>query len=229
MKIKKSTEELVEETFEEFYDTVDRYGRGLGINSDVDTGRYIYQTLLGSLASYRLQYSVCINIRSEFSKYLTEKYKVEFHEDISKDIYYITFRRILSNSTTSNEIEFLIDKKLSEFLPGYLNKNPSYIDSYLLQVRDLCREYRCKKICNKHVKGKEEFYNIIKFNNKNSSIATNKLIGLPCNSREVRHFYNEVVSLEAPLGNLVEVVLKGSFNYSVYKLFLTIERMNKPF
>jgi hypothetical protein len=96
-------------------------------------------------------------------------------------------------------------------------------------VRDLCRKYRCKKICNKHVKGKEEFYNIIKFNNKNSSIATNKLIGLPCNSREVRHFYNEVKSLDAPLGNLVEVVLKGSFNYSVYKLFLTIERMNKPF
>ena len=114
-------------------------------------------------------------------------------------------------------------------MPEYLNKNPHYINNYLLQVRDLCREYRCKKICNKYVNDKEEFYNIIKFNNKNSSIATNKLIGLPANSREVRHFYNEVKSLDAPLGNLVEVVLKGSFNYSVYKLFLTIERMNKPF
>ena len=37
MEIKKSIEELVEETFEEFYKTVDRYGRGLRIISDTNT------------------------------------------------------------------------------------------------------------------------------------------------------------------------------------------------
>lgn len=222
MEIKKSIEELVEETFEEFYDTVDRYGRGLRIISDTNTtGRYIYQTLLDKVIRSG-------SISFEFSKYLTEKYKVDFSKDNTKDIYYRAFKRLMSDKTY-NEIGFLIDKELSEFLPEYLNKNPHYINNYLLQVRDLCREYRCKKICNKYVNDKEEFYNIIKFNNKNSSIATNKLIGLPANSREVRHFYNEVKSLDASLGNLVEVVLKGSFNYSVYKLFLTIERMNKPF
>lgn len=222
MEIKKSIEELVEETFEEFYDTVDRYGRGLRIISDTNTtGRYIYQTLLDKVIRSG-------SISFEFSKYLTEKYKVDFSKDNTNDIYYRAFKRLMSDKTY-NEIGFLIDKELSEFLPEYLNKNPHYINNYLLQVRDLCREYRCKKICNKYVNDKEEFYNIIKFNNKNSSIATNKLIGLPANSREVRHFYNEVKSLDASLGNLVEVVLKGSFNYSVYKLFLTIERMNKPF
>lgn len=224
MEIKKSIEELVEETFEEFYDTVDRYGRGLRIISDTNTtGRYIYQTLLDKVIHSG-------SISFEFSKYLTEKYKVDFSKDNTNDIYYRAFKRLMSDKTYNEIIiGFLIDKELSEFLPEYLNKNPHYINNYLLQVRDLCREYRCKKICNKYVNGKEEFYNIIKFNNKNSSIATNKLIGLPANSREVRHFYNEVKSLDAPLGNLVEVVLKGSFNYSVYKLFLTIERMNKPF
>lgn len=224
MEIKKSIEELVEETFEEFYDTVDRYGRGLRIISDTNTtGRYIYQTLLDKVIRSG-------SISFEFSKYLTEKYKVDFSKDNTNDIYYRAFKRLMSDKTYNEIIiGFLIDKELSEFLPEYLNKNPHYINNYLLQVRDLCREYRCKKICNKYVNGKEEFYNIIKFNNKNSSIATNKLIGLPANSREVRHFYNEVKSLDAPLGNLVEVVLKGSFNYSVYKLFLTIERMNKPF
>lgn len=224
MEIKKSIEELVEETFEEFYDTVDRYGRGLRIISDTNTtGRYIYQTLLDKVIRSG-------SISFEFSKYLTEKYKVDFSKDNTNDIYYRAFKRLMSDKTYNEIIiGFLIDKELSEFLPEYLNKNPHYINNYLLQVRDLCREYRCKKICNKYVNDKEEFYNIIKFNNKNSSIATNKLIGLPANSREVRHFYNEVKSLDAPLGNLVEVVLKGSFNYSVYKLFLTIERMNKPF
>lgn len=224
MEIKKSIEELVEETFEEFYDTVDRYGRGLRIISYTNTtGRYIYQTLLDTVIHSG-------SISFEFSKYLTEKYKVDFSKDNTKDIYYRAFKRLMSDKTYNEIIiGFLIDKELSEFLPEYLNKNPHYINNYLLQVRDLCREYRCKKICNKYVNDKEEFYNIIKFNNKNSSIATNKLIGLPANSREVRHFYNEVKSLDASLGNLVEVVLKGSFNYSVYKLFLTIERMNKPF
>lgn len=222
MEIKKSIEELVEETFEEFYKTVDRYGRGLRIISDTNTtGRYIYQTLLDTVIHSG-------SISFEFSKYLTEKYKVDFSKDNTKDIYYRAFKRLMSDKTY-NEIGFLIDKELSEFLPEYLNKNPHYINNYLLQVRDLCREYRCKKICNKYVNDKEEFYNIIKFNNKNSSIATNKLIGLPANSREVRYFYNEVKSLDASLGSLVEVVLKGSFNYSVYKLFLIIERMNKPF
>lgn len=229
MEIKKSIEELVEETFEEFYETVDRYGRGLNIISNLNTGRYIYQTLLDASVCSRTLYLISSDsIQFEFSKYLTEKYKVDFSKDNTKDIYYRAFKRLMSDKTY-NEIGFLIDKELSEFLPEYLNKNPHYINYYFLQVRDLCREYRCKKICNKYVNGKEEFYNIIKFNNKNSSIATNKLIGLPANSREVRHFYNEVKSLDASLGNLVEVVLKGSFNYSVYKLFLTIERMNKPF
>lgn len=137
MEIKKSIEELVEETFEEFYDTVDRYGRGLRIISDTNTtGRYIYQTLLDKVIRSG-------SISFEFSKYLTEKYKVDFSKDNTNDIYYRAFKRLMSDKTYNEIIiGFLIDKELSEFLPEYLNKNPHYINNYLLQVRDLCREYR---------------------------------------------------------------------------------------